>query len=186
MWFPFPRFLFSVSDTVEDIVYIATQTDYTGYDIYVDGVKQSHGDGPGESTMVYVPYRDSHLVALRFKRHKRGQTSTSNLMAFIGSIETPIPNEVSVTNARWRCTKASRDSDDNDWIEDDFDDSRWPNVEELAANGEEPFGTAIDVSSQAKWIWANVPATKIICRGWLTTSPGKRIIFDDDDVEIVF
>ena len=143
--------------------------------MYIDGDLQNQGTMEGRTAVYMVEYKQSHLVAVELKKPLRGQDRDIDEEAgFIASIETVVSSEVSVSNSRWRCTNKKSnlvDSTGNEWIQDGFIDIAWSRAEVLAGNGEEPFGVAVDVASQAKWIWSDVPASKVFCRGWLSSGP---------------
>lgn len=157
---------------VADVIFIGVHGDFK---LYIDGEKQKQDTTAGRTAVYMVPSKQSHLIAVELKRAMRGQGKDPGQEAgLIASIETVIPSDVSVSNSRWRCTnKRSNlvDSSGKEWIHDEFVDSVWSPAEVLAGNGEEPFGVAVDVTSQAKWIWADVPASKVFCRGWLSSGP---------------
>ncbi|XP_062500008.1 uncharacterized protein LOC134177231 isoform X2 [Corticium candelabrum] len=157
---------------VPDVIFVGVHGDYK---LHINGELQKQEPKPGSTVVYMVPYKQSHLIAVELKMSMRGQSQEIYQEAgLIASIETVIPSVVSVSNSRWRCTNKRLnliDSFGKEWIDNDFIDSAWSPAEELAANGEMPFGVAVDVTSQAKWIWADVPASKVYCRGWLSAAP---------------
>ena len=55
-----------------------------------------------------------------------------------------------VTDETWRCTTVL----EPDWHTFAFDDSAWPQARVVGAHGVSPWGNFPDISTDAKWIWA--------------------------------
>lgn len=172
---------------VPDVIFIGVHGDYK---LYIDGDLQNQNTMEGLTAVYMVEYKQSHLVAVELKKPLRGQDKDSKELiepGFIASIETVVSSEVSVSNSRWRCTNKKSNLIDNTgilWTQDSFVDTSWSAAEVLAGNGEEPFGVAVDVASQAKWIWADVPASKVFCRGWLSSGPDTLHIVSQGHMQV--
>ena len=67
-----------------------------------------------------------------------------------------------VTDASWKCST----SPGLNWSRASFDDSAWSYARVIATNGDGRWSRISGISTQAKWIWADVtPATgNIYCR----------------------
>ena len=67
-----------------------------------------------------------------------------------------------VTDDSWKC---SRTYHGHYWYHPSFDDSSWSNARIIASNGDGTFTTVLDISAQAKWIWADTSNLgSIYCR----------------------
>ena len=72
-----------------------------------------------------------------------------NDLIYYAAIVASTDDEYILTNSSWKCSNVSQ----NGWEEIDFDDSAWMNAIEYAYNGEDPWGFAPGISTNASWMW---------------------------------
>ena len=57
-----------------------------------------------------------------------------------------------LSDTSWKCTMV----EESNWHHPSFDDSAWDNAIVIGDQGTHPWPVLTDISTEAKWIWANV------------------------------
>lgn len=114
---------------------------------YVNGGKMGAAKESKSYAAKYVlPGADNHTVGFYAKAEK------TSIRGIIGNLQMPKPPGGLTCNL-CRCKASLLPHEVGKWIQPFFDDSDWPQAEEIAVQGEEPFEQIIDVSPFARWIW---------------------------------
>ena len=83
-----------------------------------------------------------------------GVKSISNTNGILASTSTGV-----VTDGTWKCSS----DDPIGWYLPGFDDAAWSQAQVVAPNDGSTFVSIAEISSEAKWIWAQDTSTNIAC-----------------------
>ncbi|XP_065197388.1 uncharacterized protein LOC135828886 [Sycon ciliatum] len=172
-------------DNLADVLFVGGYAEHKDFAVYADGKRQQYMTTDtmfeaGDSNSLRLEVRSSHLIAIvmtppQFRSGERPP------LGIIASLEQHTrTQEFATTDATWRCRHGSgamrrlkEKSTGRKWFHPQYDDSHWPTATVLGNHGQKPWDVLMDISSSAKWIWANTtqPSHTVLCRGWVSHDP---------------
>lgn len=146
----------------------------SSFRVYANGRHIGGGANARKTHKFPLPGLKAHLIAVHAMASSKTSESTTGDPGILASLQAPAAPS-GVSSSMWRCTHklSNNDRKSGAWTAISYDDKSWLPAAVVGEHGESPWGTLLEISQHADWIWAygkHSTPKQAFCRGWMSSS----------------